>query len=481
MNQSGHEHKKAALIINSYHCKANGGEIMNIPTINHTHHSSCLYNFFLYILVLTILLTVTPAMAADPPRLNDYKAKVEAGIAESCTAVDTMYPKRPTTLNLLATYYDGAKVLTELINLYGSTSIGGYDVSTCLSQASEINAERYIDTFPNEAGFTRFPHGLMYDYITTGDTESLAGFDAIRDGTNWSQVNVTANSQIIYSREVAYAVQMYTRAHVLGRPHSSQQVLIDHFVDMAISHLEQWHTGDFLIDFERNDERSSFMVGLTMNALIEYYEWYEADPRIPPAVKNMLDGLWAQAWWPNIHDPEPSTLGDLFDYSNKFIGVTSGAFWYRMAWNEPNQEWDIIPNQLGSSADVSGDTSMLIGSAYEWYALFSGDDTYQDKALDILDGMIDMAWFGDDGRHQWEATRYMDDFIRWYRLNTGSVCDANNLNICETPTACTGAGGNWNGFNCQYLPVTNPIIGYIKPTGSSRLLPPNLYIDLNSN
>ena len=224
---------------------------------------------------IMILLIVGVVLAADPPRIDDYKVKVEAAIFDSCTAVADMYPDRPTTLNLRATYYDGTKVLTELINLYGNTSIGDYNVSMCLSQAAEINAERYIDTFPNEAGYTRFPHGLYYDYITTGDTESLNGFDAIRDGTNWDQVNIGANQQIIYSREVAYSIQMYTRAYVLGRPHANQDELINHFVDMALSHLEQWHTGDFLGDFERNDYRQSFMAGLTMNALIEYYEYYD--------------------------------------------------------------------------------------------------------------------------------------------------------------------------------------------------------------
>ncbi len=445
-----------------------------------THSNSFRERFFLNFLFLFFLFATTHAIAADPPRLGDYKTKTEAAIADSCAAVTSMYPNRPTTLNLQATYYDGAKVLTELINLYGSTSIGGYDVSTCQSQAAEINAERYIDTFPNEGGYTRFPHGLYYDYINTGDSESLAGFDAIRDGTNWDQVNVAANQKTVYARDVAYAVHMYTMAHLLGRPHANQDTLIEHFVNMSLSHLEQWHTGVFLDpDPKYGHMRQSFMVGIVMAALIEYYEWYDNDPRIPVAIKYTLDDLWEQAWWPDISNPAPSTLGDTCDYSTSYPGISSGGFWYWLEWNDTTQEYDIVANKLSSSCDVNGDTNMLIGPAYQWYALYSGDDTYQTKALEIFNGMLDMAWFGNDGRHQWEASRYMDDFIRWYRLNTGSTCSSSTLNVCENQTECENAGGNWNGVTCQYQAVSSPIYGYAKPTdttGPAELLPPVLYI-----
>lgn len=436
-------------------------------------YNSSFKTFYVYTLALTIFLIITPAIAADPPRMADYKAKVEAAITKSCSAVAAMYPNRPTTLNLQATYYDGAKVLTELVNLYRNTSIGGYDVSNCLSQAAEINAERYIDTFPAEGGYTRFPHGLFYDYITTGDTESLAGFEAIRDGTDWDQVNVAANQKTVYARDVAYAVHMYTMAHVLGRPHANQETLINHFVDMSLSHLEQWHTGVFLDTAPKyGNMRQTFMVGIVMSALIEYNEWYKKDSRIPIAIKYTLDDLWDQAWWPDITNPSPSTLGDTCNYSTSFSGASGGGFWYWLEWNDTTNKYDIIANKLASSCDVSGDTNMLVGPAYQWYALYSGDTTYQDKALEIYDGMLDMAWFGNDGRHQWEATRYMDDFIRWYRKNTGSICTSTTLNICETSTDCENAGGNWNGATCQYLPAAKPINGYIKPTRSK---PPVLH------
>ena len=406
-----------------------------------------------YFFILIVLALSASVYAADPPRLSDYKTKLEASLSYSCSAIHSMYLTAPVTLNLSAVYYDGPKVLYELYDLYGSSSINGYDISTCIDEGVYCITSRYISTYPNEGGYTRFPHGIAYDYLSTGNSDALSAFEAIRDGTNWDDAQTAAHEQIIYSREVAYALQTYTIAQLIGQPHASQAATIAWYRDLCKSHLQQWISGDFYAPIETNDYMQSFMVGLTMAALIEYYEYIEQDAEIPPLIKSAIDLLWAQAWWPDIHDPYPSTVGDTCNYLTSYPdGGGHGAFWYWLNWNETDQDYDYDADHLGSSCDVNADTNMLVGKAYAWYSMYSGEtsdtDTYMARAVDIWEGSIQNSYYGNDGRHQWEASRYNADFIRYYRKVTGSTCSAGTLDMCESESTCETAGGNWTGWMC---------------------------------
>jgi hypothetical protein len=77
-----------------------------------------------------------------------------------------------------------------------------------------------------------------------------------------------------------------------------------------------------------------FMVGLTAQALIRYWE-VTRDPRVLPAVKTALDAIWERAWVPN-----------------------NQAFWY--------DNW--VPDQTYSFPAKAGapDLNLLIAPAFAW-------------------------------------------------------------------------------------------------------------------
>jgi hypothetical protein len=82
------------------------------------------------------------------------------------------------------------------------------------------------------------------------------------------------------SRETAYLLHTYNLLSKLDMIHPNRI----RSVGFAIGHLDQWflsRRGDFLVQ--------SFMVGLTCDALIEYWEETK-DQRVPWIVKEALDG-----------------------------------------------------------------------------------------------------------------------------------------------------------------------------------------------
>ena len=94
-----------------------------------------------------------------------------------------------------------------------------------------------------------------------------------------------------------------------------------------------------------------FMVGLLNQALIQYHDRFEPDPRILPAVRKSLDYMWARDWRPRER---------AFVYLDGPCG--------------------------GSGVGVSPDLNNLLISGYAWYAQKSGNDVYRRRADAIFAG-----------------------------------------------------------------------------------------------
>jgi hypothetical protein len=172
----------------------------------------------------------------------------------------------------------------------------------------------------------RFPHGLAYLYKETGDQYYADALTNMATKSNCKSVN-PANEYVAYSREVAYAIHVYIAVEKAGIPVANNTQILEHFVDMALSHLKQWHTAVFWrTDTEYKDYRQAFMVGITLNA----------------------------------------------------------------------------------------DLNMMVGPAYAWYANYTGDESYMDKAVDmwkawVVNGYVSQADI------LWQAARYVNVFLKEYR------------------------------------------------------------------
>lgn len=88
------------------------------------------------------------------------------------------------------------------------------------------------------------------------------------------------------SRETAYLIHAYLDAEALGEPRNPK---LTQAVDYALGHLRQWSV------LKNTPYVQPFMVGLTMEALIHYFD-VTGDARVLPAVQIAIDWLWQTEW-----------------------------------------------------------------------------------------------------------------------------------------------------------------------------------------
>lgn len=136
------------------------------------------------------------------------------------------------------------------------------------------------------------------------------------------------------SREVAFSIRNKIAAERLGQAHRAR---LDVQANQAIGHIDQW-TLPVGQDYYGTVVRP-FMVALTCQALIEYWDRYRDEPdtgagspgevagRIPAAIKKAADYLWLNTWSPDGVDlpvdgsPEVSWIHGTFRYGNKETGI----------------------------------------------------------------------------------------------------------------------------------------------------------------
>jgi hypothetical protein len=115
--------------------------------------------------------------------------------------------------------------------------------------------------------------------------------------------------------------------------------------------------GAYRFQQEQCGHNKPFMVGLLNDALIQYHDQFEADPRILPAVKRSLDYLWDRNW-----------------------NAKAQAFVYL--------EGPCGDNDLAPAPDLNN----LILSGFGWVYRETGDTTYRDRGDAVLAGAVKGAW-----------------------------------------------------------------------------------------
>jgi hypothetical protein len=110
-----------------------------------------------------------------------------------------------------------------------------------------------------------------------------------------------------------------------------------------------------------------FTAGLLMDALTRYYEKFEQDPRILPAVKRTADYLWATRWL---------TASNSFQYIG---GVCEGE------------------GGPGPSPILNG----LLVNGFAWVYKMTGDATYRTRATAMIAGTVASGEAGLDNPKMW--------------------------------------------------------------------------------
>ena len=141
----------------------------------------------------------------------------------------------------------------------------------------------------------------------------------------------------------------------------------------------------------------SFMLGLDMEALIEYYDWQgamkqEPDKRIPVAIKATLDFMWDKLW------------------AKKSSGFE--AFYYNGV---------DIPHSNANDNDSYTELNNLVCGGFAWYWSISGDNTYLTEGDDCFDAAVSpqtKIYF--TGKDFGQIFKWSFDYIGW-RTQAGYV------------------------------------------------------------
>ena len=134
----------------------------------------------------------------------------------------------------------------------------------------------------------------------------------------------------------------------------------------------------------------NFMLGLDMEALIEYYDWQavlgqQQDQRIPIAVKSTLDFMWSKLW------AAKSSGYDAFYYN----GVD-------------------IPHDSSNKHDSFAELNNLVCGAYAWYWSISGDNAYLNEGDTCFDaGISPQASVYFMGKDFGQIFKWSFDYIGW--------------------------------------------------------------------
>jgi hypothetical protein len=130
-----------------------------------------------------------------------------------------------------------------------------------------------------------------------------------------------------------------------------------------------------------------FMVGLTSEALIMYYN-LTGDSRVLPAISRAMDYLWNNLW---------ISSAQAFLYIDKAVDSEGGA----------------------SAVKPAPDLNLLIAPAYAWLYHMTGDRKWIDRGDLIWVGGV-MNAFLNNGKQFNQSYRWSFDYLVW-RNKTGKV------------------------------------------------------------
>jgi hypothetical protein len=220
----------------------------------------------------------------------------------------------------------------------------------------------YRDRYLKANNYNIQPHDLHIDgieahYLLTGDT---ASFTAVRKVAHqyynlWMSHIGSLSSKYNANRIQARVLDAYMTAARLDIRHHDYQAASRKALTLILGTQKSDGSYRFMTSCQ---QQLNFQTGLLNDALVEYYEVIDPDPRIPTAIKRSLDFLWNTQWLPG-----------------------SGAFKYISAYCASQ-----------GSAKAAPDLSMLIVSPFGWYAKLTGQSAYRTRGDQVFNEAVKRAW-----------------------------------------------------------------------------------------
>jgi hypothetical protein len=250
----------------------------------------------------------TPSSYPAIPNLATYMATASAYGADFCAqdtgVVRTIRPNdtlRLTPVSPGTTYdswfYDGVLVYWNVQDLLSN----GSDWAQCRTDVKQVYRDGYVARAAGAIpGYMMFTEGYYIDYLNTGEDADVTLINRL-DSHMLSPYHANFVDVSYLQRETAYALKNAIYADKLGqnnpRLHQTTAFWRDYMLDHVLGHVDQICLSQNAQYFE------SFMVGLQAEALAQYYDLVNADPRIPPAIKCLADYMYSDVYNTVTSDP----------------------------------------------------------------------------------------------------------------------------------------------------------------------------------
>lgn len=297
-------------------------------------------------------------ITAEPPAFQQWFAQMSNFGRVHCETIRssaTSFDER-----LGSTYYDAIWVFQQIRDFTGDASW-----QQCVTAAIEVYGKGFVGAAEGQVpGYWNFSHGLKNgngsDHQLIALLIERAAFSGVQTPLEW-----TADQEL--SREVAYTIMTYLNARAVGLAFPEERLFA--FVGQALGHIDQWSSG-------RAAYVRPFMIGLTAQALIEYFEAYQ-DPAVLPALEKILDYIWERTWIRELQ-----------------------AFQYTDRQHE------------SGGTEPAPDLNLLIAPAYMWLALQTASEKHFHQADMIFAGGVSGSYLG--GAKQFNQNyRWSFAYLRW--------------------------------------------------------------------
>ena len=317
-----------------------------------------------------------------------------------------------------ANFYDGARAFFQIGDYTGNHTFW----DQCAQWENSVYQPKIL-SLPNQMayeGYDMFTKGMRLNYQKYNDPNSQTAVN-LQVQNNGYDVFPTPAGNITSPegfREEAYALEGLLDSQAVGhatypRIHTIEEIILGQLDETFISKDYVWY--------------QPFMVGLASEALIQYYTEYNQDPRIPYILKQALDGMWNQAWRPDMYG--------FYYRCYSSIGCVTPLTSQDPVIEDPNA-WPINSSDYLDYNDVYPGLNALIEPAYAWMFLQTGDPKYRQEAdLMFANGVkygSPYTAFG-DGKGFTQTYRWTPSYVQW-RQQANTLASVNYPVDTQAPT-----------------------------------------------
>jgi uncharacterized protein (TIGR03437 family) len=264
-------------------------------------------------------------------------------------------------------YYDGIRIYHQIGDYTGDHATW----DACAAMVTTLYRTYVLNNGGLIPGYVIFPKGLAMNYQRTGDVLSKQALDALRNQSPYaSEADIQYMTDWNMSRELAYALETHIAEESIGVPRNT--AVYNDLVEIIFGQFSQW-----ILD-KNTPYVQPFMVGLSAEALIEYWQQSQ-DPRVLPTLQAAADYIWAQSW-------DATHLN--FNYYNDDSSITT----------------------------PTPDLNLLIAPLYGWLFQQTGQQKYRDQGDAIFNAGVAGAWLGDTGtggKQFSQNYRWSGKYLEW--------------------------------------------------------------------